>query len=205
MAENTGIMSVFVDFTPTHAKDERLRPRFENDLKDKLAQGIPAMVSRLAELDPIMTAEVGEYVDFMMEASEAFMYGHWRSVVALVGVAVEGFTDGLYSRLGRIVSKTGKEVSRKELFGDDERLPENRKLAILHFFGVITPTTYDALTKIKRLRDQYVHPPRKARDVGADAREAMRLFRAILKERFDRDYTVKAGKVVRRQDKPSPG
>lgn len=90
-------------------------------------------------------------------------------------------------------------MSKVEVFGPDKYLPQQRKLAILRYFSLIDSTSYNKLIKIKKLRDLYVHPPDKVRDFEKDAREAMRLFRTVIKGRFDQAYTIKKGKIVRRK------
>ena len=60
------------------------------------------MVSRLAEVDPIITLEVGAYIDFMREAVDAVQFGLWRAVVALIGIAAESFTDTLYNQVNNV-------------------------------------------------------------------------------------------------------
>lgn len=196
-------LAAYLDLTPNHAKEPLLRPHLEESLKSQLMSDIPAMVSRLAELEPIITLEVGEYIDFLMEAKLAFQYGLWRGVVALVGVASEGFSDNLYKQIGRVKSVDGEEITRETIFGRDDYVPEQRKLAVLRLFGLISKESHENLTRIKKLRDLYIHPQPKGRDCGEDAREAMKLFRAVLKERFNSKYTIKKGKVVERQREDS--
>lgn len=203
MAEGDKEVSTYIDFTPTHAQSEYLRPQLEKLLRADLEKAVPAMVSRLAELEPLITQEVGEYSDFMLEATWAFAYGLWRGVVALIGIAAEGFTASLYNQIKRVRSAVGEEVEKEKLFGRDDYLPEQRKLAVLCLYGLVNKDAYGKLVRIKKLRDLYVHPQPKGRDAGQDAREAMTLFRAVLRERFEAKYTIKEGKIVERQvDKP---
>ena len=89
-------------------------------------------------------------------------------------------------------------MSKEKLFGRDDYMPEERKLAVLFTFGIILQDDYERLRKIKNLRDRYVHPKEKAPNVEKDAREVIRLFRSVIKERFDRIYIVKEGKIVKR-------
>ncbi len=192
------LVSGFIDLIPNHAKNEMLRPQYESELKEQLVNNVPQMVSRLAELDPIITLEVGEYIDFMREAVDAFQFGLWRAVVALIGIAAESFTDTLYSRSKNVTSTSGVSISKEKLFGRDDYMPEERKLAVLFVFGIILSDDYERLRRIKRLRDQYVHPRGKAPDVEKDAREVIRLFRSVIKDRFERVYTIKKGKIVKR-------
>lgn len=186
----------FIDFQPNWAKNKKLRTQFENTLKSRLSQEVPAMVERLKRLEWLMTLELGEYADFMKEASEAFMYGLWRATVSLVGIAAERFTDGLYSQLQWIILKDKKRISKSELLG--QRPSERSKLAMLVVSDLVDSAVYDKLVKIKKLRDSYVHPQRKARNVEKDALDAMRLFRDVLQERFDKIYTIKQGKIIKR-------
>ena len=197
MTTDNKIVSAFIDFQPNWAKNEKLRMQFENRLKSRLSQEVPAMVERLKKLEWLMTLELGEYADCMKEASEAFMYGLWRAVVSLIGIAAERFTDGLYSQLQWIILKDKKRISKSELLG--QRPSERSKLAMLLISGLVDSAVYDKLVRIKELRDFYVHPQRKARNAEKDALTAMRLFRSVLKERFDKVYTIKQGKIVKRQ------
>lgn len=189
----------YIDLRPTHAKNEKLRPQLENRLRDELVKTVPAMVARLAELEPLITREVGEYTNFLMEAQSAFQFGLWRGVVALIGIAAENFTDSLYNQITRVKSATGEEIAKDELFGRDDYMPEQRKLAVLRLFGLLDKSSYNKLVRIKKLRDLYVHPQPKDQDSGQDAREVMTLFRAVLKERFDAKYTISQGEIVERQ------
>jgi hypothetical protein len=134
------------------------------------------MVTRLAELEPIITPEVGEYIDFMREAVDAYQLGLWRAVVALIGIATENFTDTLYEGVKNVRSSTGTTISKEKLFGREDYMPEERKLAVLHTFGIIQQDDYDRLRKIKKLRDKYVHPKGETPEVEKDAREIIRIF-----------------------------
>lgn len=192
-------VETYIDLLPTHAKKQELRPQLENDLKDELVRAVPAMVSRLAELEPLITREVGEYINFLMEARSAFQFGLWRGVVALIGIAAENFTDSLFSQIMVVKSVAGEEIAKDKLFGRDGYVPEQRKLEVLRLFGLVNKSSYEKLVRIKKLRDLYVHPQPKGRDSGQDARQVMELFRAVLKERFDAKYTIKHGKIVERQ------
>lgn len=199
MAKADNKRLTYIDFTPIHAKDEKLRPQLEESLKEQLVNDVPAMVSRLAKLEQLITVELDEYTDLLVEARLAFQYGLWRGVVALIGITAEKFTDSIYSQIKQVRSLDGEEIDKKRIFGDDAHVPEKRKLEILRFFGLITSPSFDKLIKIKKLRDKYVHPPSEELDVERDARKAMTLFQAVLKERFDAKYTIKKGKIVERE------
>ena len=186
----TGIM----DFMPSNAKNSVMRLQLEDSLKQKLIQEIPAMVERVAMLENLITLEVE--VNFMMEAREAFQYGLWRAAIGLIGIVAEKFTDGLYTQLKSVVPRDGKQISKAELLG--ERPSERSKLAILYVSGIISQAHYDKLVKIKELRNLYVHPQKKVRNAERDALTTTRLLRSVLQERFDKDYTIKQGKIVKR-------
>jgi hypothetical protein len=198
---NNQLISTFIDLEPNWAKHEKLRLQYEEELKKRLTSGVPQMISRLAELDPIITLEVGEYISFMREAVEAFQFGLWRAVVALIGIASESFTDTLYSQVKDVKSISGVSIPKDKLFGRDDYMPEERKLAVLYILGFILSKDYDRLRRIKKLRDKYVHPKGEALNVEKDAREVIRLFRSVIKERFDRLYTIREGKIVKREGK----
>lgn len=76
------LMQAFIDFEPNWAKDDRLQPMLEDQLRQEMLEKVPEMVSRLAELEHIMTHELGEYAEFMGEAQQAFKFGLWRAVGA---------------------------------------------------------------------------------------------------------------------------
>ena len=193
----------YVNLEPNWARRPELRPQFEEEIKSQLIKDVPAMVSRLAELGPLISSEVGEYAELMMEAERAFMHGFWRAVVALVGCAAEGFTDKLYDRIKQVKSVSGEGVSKEKLFGKDGSVPALRKLTVLKAFGLIDKAAYQKLLRIKKLRDSYVHPQSPDdRKSAPDAQEAMMLFRTVLRERFNAAYTIKEGKIVLR-DKPN--
>ncbi len=194
MVKDKSTAKVLIDFLPTNAKDKRFRPDLENSMKEKLIQDIPEMVSRLAKLEPLITFEVE--TDFKLEAMFAFQYGLWRAVIALVGVVAESFTERLYAELPSIVLRDGTNMSKGELLGD--RPSVQSKLAILRLLGIIEPSHYRKLVEIWELRNKYVHPPRKPRNAERDALTAMKLLRSVLKERFDKDYTIRQGEIVRK-------
>ena len=197
--KDKGVLT-YINLEPTHAKDPRLRPKLEEDIKTELTTGVPEMVSRLAKLEPLISHEVGEYADFIMEADRAFMHGLWRGVIALVGIAAEGFTDSLYGQITHVRSATGEEIAKEKLFGRDDYMPRQRTLEVLRLFGLIDNGTYDKLVRIRKLRDMYVHPQVNGHDSERDAQECMTLFRVVLKERFDARYTIRQGKIVPRQE-----
>jgi len=199
MAKGERGVWTYINLEPTHARSAELRPKLEEDIKEELIKNVPAMVSRLAELEPLITREVGECTGFIMEAERAFMYGLWRGVIALVGITAERFIDTLYNQVKRVKSVTGEEIAKEKLFGRDDYLPEQRKLEVLRLFGLINKSNYDKLVCIKKLRDLYVHPESSTGDPEQDAREAMGLLRTVLKERFDTRYTIRQGKIVERQ------
>ena len=187
-------VTVIMDFMPSNAKNPVMRLQLEDGLKQKLIQEIPAMMERVAMLENLITLEVE--VDFMFEAREAFQYGLWRAAIGLIGIVAERLTDGLYTQLKTVISRDGKQISKTELLG--ERPSERSKLAALYVSGIISQAHYDKLVKIKKLRDFYVHPQKKVRNAERDALTTTRLLRSILQERFDKDYIIKQGKIVRR-------
>jgi len=195
------LVSAFIDLEPNWAKDKKLRLKYEEELKERLTSGVPQMISRLAEIDAIITLEVGGYVDFMREAVDAFQFGLWRAVVAPIGIAAESFTDTLYSQVKDVNSTSGVSMSKEKLFGRDDYMPEERRLAVLYTFGIILPEDYERLRIIKKLRDKYVHPKEKAPNVEKDVRKVTGLFRSVIKDRFGRVYAIKQGEIVKRKGK----
>lgn len=194
--EQAHYVNVYIDFEPNLAKTPEGSKWLEQELKDRCVAEVPSMISRMAELDEIMTTDLGDYVDFFAEARQAFLQGLWRSVVALIGIAAESFRSDLYAQIRYVGSASGKEVPKENIFGREDALSEKRKLEILKLFGVITPASHDKLSKIKKLRDRYVHPSQEDRDIGGDARKIMKLFQKVLTERFDARYTIREGKIV---------
>ena len=190
-------VEAFIDFEVNLARIRR--PQYEAELRGQLIAGIPQMADREAELEPILTLEVGTYIDFMREAREAFKFGLWRAVTALIGIAAESFTDTLFEKIKTVRSQAGVSVSKKELFGDGEHISENRKMAVLFLFGVIEGQDRDKLVAIKKLRDKYVHPRAQEPTVEADAREMMRLFQSVIRDRFEREYAISNGQIVKRE------
>ena len=197
MTSKNKLVSAFIDLEVNHAKDPRLRPQFEAELKEELVNKVPQMASRLAELDHIITVEVGQYIHFMTEATEAYKFGLWRAVIALVGIAAESFIDALYGHLKTILSKSGEHVRKEDLFGETN-VPEARKITVLFTYGMIPADDYKRLLSIRELRRQYVHPKGKALNPQNDAKKSIKLFREIIRERFEREYTIKQGKIVKR-------
>ena len=192
VSDITGLL----DIRPSYARDPETRPQIENELKQELMEDVPAMVARLARLEDIFATDVeGE---FLSEAVEAFQYGLWRAVIGLVGIVAERLVDDLYTQLKPVTSRDGKQISKTELLG--ERPLERSKLAMLCVSGLIKSAHYDKLVRIKKLRDLYVHPRKKARSAEKDALTAMRLLGSVLKERWDEVYTIKERKVVRREE-----
>ena len=194
MTNGKNTIAGLMDFMPAHAKDKRLRPNLEQSIKEKLIQEVPEMVSRLAKLESLITLEVD--IDFKREAMEAFQHGLWRAVIALAGVVTESLTENLYAQLSSIVLRNGIQMSKSELLGD--RPSVQSKLALLRLLGIIESSHYEKLVQIWELRVKYVHPPKKPRNAERDALTAMRLLRSVLKERFDKEYTIKQGKIVRK-------
>ncbi len=199
MAKGEKEILTYINFEPTHARSAELRPKLEEEIKGELIRNVPAMVSRIAELEPLITQEIAEYADFLMESERAFAYGLWRGVIALIGITAESFIGNLYNQITKVRSPTGEEISKEKLFGTDDRVSKQRKLDVLRLFGLINKKSYDKLVRINKLRDLYVHPKSKAQNPEQDAREVIKLFRALLKERFDTKYTIKEGKIVERQ------
>lgn len=197
MGNEDHLISTYIDFEPNHAKDKLLRPQYEAQLREELINGVSKMVDRTAELEYILTLEIGTYIDFWREAREAYISGLWRAVIALNGIAAESFTDTLYAKVKNVKAPSGVSLSKTTLFGDENHMPEDRKLAVLYLLNFIEKEDYDKLKNIKSIRDKYVHPNGKPTDVEADAKEINRLFQSIIKDRFDRVYTIKEGKIVR--------
>ena len=65
---------IFVEVKSNWARSEKLRPQLVEQLQQRLLEEVPKMVSRLGELEPIITHEVGEYIGFMQEAQDAFQF-----------------------------------------------------------------------------------------------------------------------------------
>lgn len=116
----------------------------------------------------------------------------------MIGISAERFTIDLYAQIKKVASTIGKEVAKASIFGRDATLSEKRKLELLKFFGVITPANHDKLSKIRKLRNQYMHRSLDGDDVGSDARKAMKLFQQVINERFDSKYTITEGRIASR-------
>jgi len=194
MGESKDGTTWLVNFLPNHAKDKRFRSGLENTLKEELIQDVPEMVSRLAKLDQIITCEVE--IDFTREAMRAFQFGLWRAVIALVGVVSESLIEKLFSQITTIKLADEKVIQKNELLG--ERPTVQSKLAFLRLSGIIEENHYRKLLKIWKLRSDYVHPPKKSRDAEKDSFEVMQMLCSVLKERFDKEYTIKQGKIVKK-------
>lgn len=80
--DSSQYVNVIIDFEPNLVKTPEGRRFLEKDLESRCADEAVRIVSRLAELDQILTTELGEYFDFMAEARQAFCMGcgvwSWR-------------------------------------------------------------------------------------------------------------------------------
>ncbi len=193
------LVNAFIDLESNLLANPWMRQQAEEGLKKQLIAEVPEMVSRKAELAALITLDVGDYLEFMQEAELAYQFALWRSVVTLIGVAAENLTDNLYANIDQINSLSGVKTAKKKIFGDDSRLDEKRKIAILLFFGIITKMNHDDLLAITALRNKYAHGNIKDQDIEQDARKVMPLFRKVLNERFDSKNTVVDGVITPRQ------
>ncbi len=167
---------------PGLPKEEPLRTVISNGVKANLEALHPMILSRLQELGPMATDELGPYADFMLEARTAFLYGLWRSTIALTGVAADSFVDEIYEQVKAITGPTGTKLDTSAVLGKSP--PQKTKIQILRLQDLITAGGVDKLLKIKKLRDRYVHADTAGSDIGHDAREAMTLFTSVLIERY---------------------
>ena len=170
----------FGDVTPELAKDKRKHKELQNSIRRDLEKQVPYIIERLAETRSFLIPEGIEYSDLLVEASSAYSMGYWRSVIALIGVAGESFTDDIYHTIDYIISSENTRMTRQELFGEDTNIRERNKRAALLFCRKIEKPIYNKLCRIKTLRDSYVHPKKKAHDMHSDAKEALNTFIEIM-------------------------
>jgi len=119
---------------------------------------------------------------------------HWLTLLRNCGSAAPE-----YPSIQKVRTSVGNELPKEELFGRNDYIPELRKLAVLFACGMVEESDYRRLKQIKKLRDRYIHPQGAAVNPEEDARNVIRLFRGIIKDRFDRVYTIKQGNIVKRE------
>jgi len=168
------------DITSEWAKDVNKHEELSNDIRQKLEKQIPSMIERIAETRPYLIPEYLEYSNLLVEAKSAYSFGFWRAVIALIGVAGESFTDRLYQTVNHVTSIENIQMKRQELFGNDEYVRGNNKIAALLFCNIIEKPIYTKLCRIKKLRDSYVHPTKRVHDVHSEAKETLNTFIEIM-------------------------
>ena len=90
MAEDSGLMDVFLDLEPNQPKNDQTRESFRQMLRHRLEQGLPEAVERIWKLPAIILKEPRkEYVSLLMEARELFVNGQFYSCVAMCGIVGE--------------------------------------------------------------------------------------------------------------------
>lgn len=175
-------MAQFIgDITSEWAKDVDRHEELSNNIRQKIEKQMPSIIKRIAETRPFLIPENFEFSNLLIEAKSAYSFGFWRSVIALIGVAGESFTDRLYQTINNVISSGNFQMKRQELFGNDDNVRGKNKIAALLFCNIIEKPIYNKLCRIKRLRDSYVHPKKgKIHDAHSEAKEALNTFIEIM-------------------------
>ena len=194
---NDSKSSIYFDFTANALKSEAARKQIEEQYKEKLVKEVPDMLDRRSELVPFITLEIGPYVDILHEAISTYEFGLFRATIALVGIAVERYTDTYYNSFKLEIN--GHDVDFTELF--DNKLSQYRKLRFLKQFQIIDNTTFQKLEDIRILRNKYVHPKEKSTP-KIDALEVMNKFREVLQRQFESKHTICNGEIVLKDATP---
>jgi len=82
----------------------------------------------------------------------------------------------MYERIGDFTSNTGVKMERDDLFGKNRNVNEKIKIAALKFCNGIDDAIYKKLLKIKKLRDNCIHPQKKEHEWHNEARESLNSF-----------------------------
>jgi hypothetical protein len=140
------------------AKDSKFHGKLRSELKEKFEKYLPKLIEHLSETKAFLCPAGEEFTTLLKEAQNAYGAGYWRSVIALIGVASESYTEKLYLTIDKITSTNKVDLTRIELFGKDENVRENSKLGALLLCGKIDRPIFTKLSRIKKLRDSCVHP-----------------------------------------------
>lgn len=192
--DDSHLRSVYIDLESNSAQDPISRVHLTEELRKELDALAPEMIERLGELSALIVVDEGDFWDLLPEMKRAYQFGLWRSVVALVRIGAERFTDVLYDQIGLVNTPSGKRSRKEALFG--ERVTEQRKLVVLEAFGLITEKAGKDLDLIRRLRNRYVHEVPPIQQAEKDAQQAMKTFWSLLSERFDSKFTIARGRIV---------
>lgn len=171
----------FGNITSEWARDGKKHEELRSRLRQQFEKQLPDIVKRLAETRSFISLEDTEFSDLLKEAMQAYSNGYWRSVVALIGVAGESFTEKLYCDIPDIVLDENVRITRHELLGKDDNVRENIKIAALLVYKKINKPIFDKLRRIKALRDSCVHHQlrKKPHNFHAEAKEAFNSFTEI--------------------------
>lgn len=188
---NTELIDVFFNFTKNALQHDFAREQIRQSLSDKLQKQVPDILSRMEDMHPFVTTELGEYVDIIGEARTSYELGLYVAAVTLAGVAAERFSSELYSRIK--IQRGQDEMAVSQVFGDTPS--QYRRIEILYAFGVISQSIRAKLQRIREIRNSYVHPKGNHRS-SEDALETLNVFFEILQERFEEKYTFRDGMIV---------
>jgi hypothetical protein len=196
MIDNDGLVDIFFDLTPNALKNDAVRDQICQQTADRLRAMVPGILTRMEEVAPFITVEIGAYAPIISDAKACYDLGLFRAAVALAGVAAEDFASDLYERVE--LQRDGINL-KKKLFGEQPRA--ERTIDVLFLDGSITRATRDSLHDIRKIRNKYVHPDHASvtdEQMKTDALTALNKFHDILSARFSEKYYFQDGKIFPR-------
>jgi hypothetical protein len=195
MLDDDGLVDVFFDLSANALKNDYARDQIRQSLIERLQKMVPDILDRMAKITPFITAEVSAYTPIISDAKACYELGLFRGAVVLTGVAAESFASDLYSRVN--LRRDGVNL-KKKLFKNPHA---EQIIDILFLDGAISRNTRDSLHRIRKTRNQYVHPdhePISRKQMQKDALFVLNKFHEILSTRFSERYYIQDGKIYPR-------
>jgi hypothetical protein len=133
----------------------------------------------------------------LRHAKVAYMFGNYLGTIAMCGLVAEMVALFLFE-IGeiRVNSKPLTEKGQRELFGRSfEKLSQDRRVSILHAYGMIDDPLRDAFNLVREQRRRYLHYWSQEHDaLPGDAQGAFRAAALLTVSAFGQN--IQEGKLV---------
>jgi hypothetical protein len=190
-------MKVHLDATSNIIKFPEIRKQIEKNLRKDFEKELPNRLKRMGKVPSFITTDVGIYTQLFEEAKQCYNSGLYHATIAMIGIATERFSIELSTKI--IFKINENKITEKDLFGRDIQ-KQWLRLDLLEKSKVLKPEYVKKLKKIEIIRNKYVHPKEKG-DAKKDSLKVLKLFIEILKSRFSDSYSIKDGKIVKKDTK----
>ncbi len=183
----------YIDLISNNLNTQKDFEQFEDSFKARYESNVKDVVKRLTKVKSFISFENGDWTDFYQETKDAFSMGYYRSVVALVGIMAEAYSEMIFDKI-QIKSRSGL-CNNSKLFGEKDRIRQARRLDIIKELGGLEEKDFNKLKYIAKTRNRLLH--RFKEKVSEDvALKVLNSFLEVIESKISNKHTLKNGKNV---------